>query len=95
MDWRAQGSGKDGSADVRAFQRAVIAGTLRPGDSLLMLSAINAAIVRRDGNGNPSLDKKFSREWIDPLSAAILAVGLGERLSAGEPGGFAVSHFDL
>ena len=34
MDWRAQGSGKDGSEDIRHFQRAVEGETLRPGESL-------------------------------------------------------------
>ena len=95
MDWRAQGSGPDGSADVRAFQRAVMGGSLRPGDTLLMVSAINAAIVRKDGNGNPSLDKKRSRGRIDPLSASVLAVGLGARHTAAEPSGVSVTHYDL
>ncbi len=81
-EWRAQGAGKDGSADVRAFQRAVLARTLRPGENLLIASAIADSIVRHDTNGNPALDKSRAKARIDALSAAILAVGAGERATA-------------
>ena len=79
MEWRAQGRGKDGSADVRAFQRAVESGSLRPGRSLLLESAIRESVIHYDPNGNPGLDKRRHRGRIDPLSAAILAVGIGSR----------------
>lgn len=59
--WRAQGTGKDGSADVRAFQRAVEAGELRPGESLLLRSAVAESMLRFDGNGNPALEKGRAR----------------------------------
>ena len=57
MVWRAQGSGKDGSEDIRAFQRAVEGGTLRPGESLLLRSAIAESMLRYDANQNPALHK--------------------------------------
>ena len=79
MDWRAQGSGKDGSADVRAFQAAVESNTLRPGDSLLLNSAILESTIRYDNNGNPALEKGRAKGRIDALSAVILAVGAGAR----------------
>ena len=79
MDWRAQGSGKDGSADVRAFQRAIEGGGLRPGESLLLRSAIAESVLRYDGNGNPALEKSRQRGRIDVLAAAVLAVGAGGR----------------
>ena len=82
VEWRAQGSGKEGSADVRAFQRAVIGRRLRPGSSLLLESAISDSLIRYDSNGNPSLEKGRQRGRIDALSAAVLAVGAGERSRA-------------
>ena len=94
MDWRAQGSGKDGSEDIRHFQRAVEGETLRPGESLLLKSAIQEAALRYDENGNPALHKGRQRGRIDALSAAVLAVGLGSRMqSAG--GGWAFHEAEL
>ena len=83
MEWRAQGTGQHGAEDVRAFQKAVESGELRPGESMLMVSAITEARLRHDGNGNPALDKARSRGRIDALSAAVLAVGLGTRHAEG------------
>ena len=88
MEWRAQGSGKDGSADVRAFQRAVHGATLRPGESLLLESAIAESALRYDANGNPALEKGRQKGRIDALSAAVLAVGAGERSKAVPDSGF-------
>ena len=82
MEWRAVGSGAHGSADVRAFQKSVEGGTLRPGDSLILESAIAESSIRYDGNGNPALDKARAKGRIDCLSAAILAVGIGSRSGA-------------
>jgi len=79
LEWRAQGSGKDGSADVRAFQRAVEAGELRPGESILLRSAVAESVLRFDENNNPALHKGRARGRIDALSAAVIAVGLGSR----------------
>ena len=69
----------DGSADVRAFQAAVYGGKLVTAQSELMRSAITDAVIRRDGNGNPALDKRKFKSRIDALQAAVIAVGLGER----------------
>jgi len=82
MEWRAQGAGRDGSADVRAFQRSAEGGTLRPGESLLMRSAVAESELRFDGNGNPGLEKGRQRGRIDVLAAAVLAVGAGSRRQA-------------
>ena len=84
MDWRASGAGMDGSADVRAFQRTVEAGDLRPGESLLLASAIAESRLRYDGNGNGALDKGRAKGRIDALSASVIAVGLGSREHGGE-----------
>ena len=56
--------------------------TLRPGENLLISSAIADSIIRYDGNGNPALDKARRKGRIDALSAAVLAVGAGERATA-------------
>ena len=92
VEWRAQGSGKDGSADVRAFSRAVEGGSLRPGSSLSLAAAISESEVRHDQNGNPSLNKGRQRGRIDVLSAAVLAIGAGSRAAVPEA---EVSYFHI
>ena len=42
------------------------------------MTAIAKSTIRRDGNGNPGLDKANSRGRIDVLSAAVIAAGLAE-----------------
>ena len=81
---RAMGSGKDGSFDVRAFQRLVVAGKLRTPESLLMRLAVSQATLRMDTNGNPSVDRSRANARIDALSAAVLAAGLYQRLKDGD-----------
>ena len=95
MEWRAQGSGPSGSEDIRHFQRAVEGGTLRPGECLLLKSAISESVLRYDGNGNPALHRGRQKGRIDALSAAVLAVGLGSRRqSAGGSWAFHEAEFD-
>ena len=69
------GVGPDGSASVRAFQRCVLTRTLATAPSLSLTNAIAESVLRRDGNGNPAVDKSRRGGRIDVLSAAILAVG--------------------
>ena len=78
MTWRAAGAGKDGSADVRAFQAEVLEGHVRSVPSVLMESAIAGSRIRYE-HGNPALDKRRQKGRIDALQAAVLAVGLGRR----------------
>ena len=82
MHWRGQGASAtaDGSADVRAFQRLVLAGKVRAREGLLLTSAIMESEVRRDVGGNPALAKARLNGRIDALSAAVIAAGLAERL---------------
>ena len=47
-------------------------------DSLALVTAVSKSAIRRDGNGNPGLDKADSRGRIDLLSAAVIAAGLAE-----------------
>ena len=51
------GAGPDGSASVRAFQRAVLTGALALRSNLSLASAIKESTLRRDANGNPALDQ--------------------------------------
>ena len=73
------GSGPDGSASVRAFQRRVLTGELSLTSNLSLASAIKESTLRRDGNGNPAIDRARSHGRIDVLSAAVLAVGAGDK----------------
>ena len=82
---RRVGLGKDGSRDVRCFQRLVTTGKLRMIENLSMVSAIANSTLRRDENGNPALSKSRSRGRIDVLSAAIIAAGLAEPLMDRQP----------
>ena len=69
------GVGPDGSASVRAFQRAILTRAVRAAPNLSLTNAIAESVVRRDSNGNPAVDKSRRGGRIDVLSAAILAVG--------------------
>ena len=85
MDWRRMGTGPEGSQDVRAFQRLVLARQVRARPSLLVRSALGDSLVRYDGNGNSALDKRRQKGKIDVLSAGVLAAGLWERLHNAPP----------
>ena len=51
----------DGSADVRAFQSWVLTGKLKMENNLMLASALKEAVLRRDGAGNPALDRSRRR----------------------------------
>ena len=78
LHWRGTGAHRhaDGSHDVRAWQRAVLSGEFRSRESLLMASAIKDSTIRRDGSGNPALDKARANARIDVLQAGVIAAGL-------------------
>ncbi len=82
LEWR--GSGAHGTTeaahDVRAFQRAVRTRALFPHrhPCLALESAIAASTLTFDVDGNPRLDRRTRRGRIDPLSATVIACGLGE-----------------
>lgn len=78
IDFRRVGAGKDGGRDVRSFQRLTIQKRLCMVENLSLVTAISKSTLRRDGNGNPGLDKANSRGRIDVLSAAVIACGLAE-----------------
>ena len=78
IEFRRVGAGKDGGRDVRAFQRLVHQRKVRMGENLSLTTAILKSTLRRDGNGNPGLDRATQRGRIDVLSAAVIACGLAE-----------------
>ena len=78
VEFRRVGAGKTGGHDVRAFQRLVHMRRLVMVENLSLATAISKSTLRRDGNGNPGLDKATSRGRIDVLSAAVIACGLAE-----------------
>ena len=80
ITWRGMGASAkaDGSHDVRAFQRLVLSRNLRTLESLLLTDAIKSSVIRRDGSGNPALDKGTKQGRIDALSATVIAAGLAE-----------------
>ena len=78
IDFRRVGAGKDGGRDVRAFQRLVMQQRLAMRENLALITAVMKSTMRRDGNGNPGLDKATARGRIDVLSAAVIAAGLAE-----------------
>ena len=85
--WRGTGASKtaDGSFDVRSFQKQVLTGWLRHGDSLLLATAVGNSKLRYDGAGNPALDKMSDLGRIDALSAAVIASGLSEKWRTENP----------
>ena len=83
------GVGPSGSQAVRAFQRAVLTRTLATTPNLSLTNAISESTIRRDGNGNPALDKARSAGRIDVLSAAVLAIGEAALCPVAAPLGFA------
>ena len=89
IEWRGQGASgmADGSHDVRAFQRLVLGERLKVAPSLLLRQAIAESTIRRDGAGNPALDKRRQHGRIDALSAAVIAAGLGELAGVQKPAG--------
>ena len=82
VEWRGSGAGWHGFEDVRAFQKAVHDNRLRPGMNLFLSQACAESVIEPDRNNNPILEKRRKNGRIDALSAAILAVGAGDRLSS-------------
>lgn len=80
LTWRGTGAHKfaHGSADVRAFQRAVLGKQIASPPNLALESAIAESELRYDPAGNPALDKARHRGRIDALQAAVIALGLAE-----------------
>ena len=89
LEWRGTGAGKtaQGSADVRAFQRAVMDNRLSVVTSDLWTLAVGESELRYDGAGNPALDKSRFRARIDLVQAAVIACGMAAQDAAMRRGG--------
>ena len=74
MGWR------DGSEDVRSFQRAFLDGHVRPRRSRLLRSAMAEVRLAVDPAGNAKVEKRrHGKSRDDAIVAAVLAVGEGRR----------------
>ena len=81
-NFRRMGAGPQGSNDVRAFQKMVYRAEIRTRENLLFAHGLSSAVVARDANGNPSLERS-GRGRIDLVSAGVLAAGLREAAMGG------------
>lgn len=78
VTYRRVGSGRDGGHDVRAFQSLVLEQKIKLTANLSLSTAILKSTLRRDGNGNPALDKSTANGRIDVLSSSVIACGLAQ-----------------
>ena len=79
---------REGAFDIRSFQRRAINGPLFIARGKLLLTTVfRFAVLSRDTKGNPALDKSNERRRIDPISALVIACGIGEgvEIDAGNP----------
>ena len=79
--WRGSGirAGEHMDGDVRAFQRGVATGAIRTPRNLMMAYSLSQAKVIRDGQGHVvHVQGIRQRARIDPVSASVIAAGLGE-----------------
>ena len=70
---------KDMSPAITAFEALVLEGKLQHGGNPLLRWAVANAAVTMDPAGNRKLDKQRAHGRIDPLVAAVQAVGLAAR----------------
>ena len=73
---------KDMSPSVGAFERLVLDARLRQGGNPLLRWSVANAAMEMDPAGNRKLSKLRSRGRIDPLVAAVMAIGTAERQPA-------------
>ena len=80
LPMREHGQGfKDMAPSINALETAVLKGTLRHGGNPLLRWAVGNAVVDIDPAGNRKLTKARAHGRIDPLMAAVMAVGLAGR----------------
>jgi phage terminase large subunit-like protein len=66
---------KDMAPATAAFETRVLNGHLRHGGNPLVTWALANVAIERDAAGNAKPNKRRSHERIDPIVAAIMAVG--------------------
>ena len=80
------GSTADGSEDVLAFQKAVLAGWLKPcRGNRLMMHSISESVLTRDARGNAAIERGRRRGRIDALSACVIAASLADTVRSRPP----------
>ena len=79
--WRGQGF-RDGGEDCERFRRAAFDGQIKARPSLLLRSAFQDAVCKRDDANNLKLTKARSTGRIDAAAASVLAVAQGARIAA-------------
>ena len=75
----------DGGEDAERFRRAVYDRHVATPETYMMRAALADAVCKRDGQLNPCLDKSRSTGRIDAVSASVLAVGEGSRITGRGP----------
>jgi phage terminase large subunit-like protein len=75
---------KDMSPSVEEFERAVLQARLKHGGNPVLTWALSNAVVETDPAGSRKLSKAKSHERIDPIVAAIMAIGLHARQPAAQ-----------
>ena len=85
--WRGTGHGRyaDGSADVRAFQTAILERAIRVDRSALWRQAVAEVELRHDSAGNLAIDKSRPTSRIDLMQAGVIALGLGRAVPVERP----------
>ena len=77
---RPHGQGfKDMSPSIGAFEAKVLQAELHHGGNALLRWAVSNAVLDTDPAGNRKLTKARARGRIDPLIAAVMAIGLASR----------------
>ena len=70
---------RDMGPSINAFEAAVLQATLRHGGNPVLRWAVGNAVVDTDPAGNRKLSKARAHGRIDPLIAAVMAVGTAQR----------------
>lgn len=75
MDLRCRGHPAYHCPQIHAFQRAVAERGIAVRPNPMLRVSLGATAIRRDGSGNPALDKSHWDARID-VAAAVIACGL-------------------
>jgi phage terminase large subunit-like protein len=76
---------KDMGPATAAFETRVLNQGIRHGDNPLLTWALSNVVLERDAAGSAKPNKRRSHERIDPVVAAVMAVGLASREPAPRP----------
>ena len=92
--WRGTGASAtaDGSADVRAFQTAVVTVKIQAlASNEVLRLALSETQVDADPRGNPALSKAKSKARIDLVQAGVIALGLAASERTRKPAAYMVA----